>query len=591
MAYIQPSSIIQLFKGIDLDNRYLHTIYFANETAQNTWFTGKATSALTFNNMMYRRNLSNSVKIQMNAQKLLGVTYMRFKNSRTYAEGTPSVNTTYDKWFYCFVTGIEYVNENTTEIFYEIDVMQTWFIQNGSIKPCMVLREHVTDDSFGNYLEPEPVGSEAYVSDFITKSNHFNDFSLVEFNTMNPLANPNDPRPVLHNGLFNGSYMTATQIPNDPTQAQTACENIVNALDILFTGDWDVQTRKVDMIDMFTFPTDFCNQNASSNSYGIIVTNPFAFGNYTPKNKKLLTYPYNYLYATTMNGKNAVYRWEYFDGLYATSPSVTFTAYGNPVGGGKIICYPQLYDGITNNYDVSLVMDDFPKNPFNIDSYQAWVAAGGKTRLERESAYTNIRGFTAILDQSASSYANALSGLNGVGHNAIALGGTNTSIMDDMSGMASGSARMIKSGTGMINTAVNVAEAMNKIAYQWNDAYYRPNIIVGESSPNVSVPLRSLDFHFFNVHVKTNEAKHIDDFFSVFGYAINKVRTPHLTGRRYWNFVQTENCVIDGDMPASSKEAIGRIFDGGITFWHDGDKIGDYAQSVTNGSIDNPIVT
>lgn len=41
MTYIQPNSIIQLFQGINLDNRYLHTIYFANEAAQNTWFTSK----------------------------------------------------------------------------------------------------------------------------------------------------------------------------------------------------------------------------------------------------------------------------------------------------------------------------------------------------------------------------------------------------------------------------------------------------------------------------------------------------------------------------------------------------------------------
>ena len=34
MAYVAPNSTLQLFKGINLDNRYLHTIYFANATAQ-----------------------------------------------------------------------------------------------------------------------------------------------------------------------------------------------------------------------------------------------------------------------------------------------------------------------------------------------------------------------------------------------------------------------------------------------------------------------------------------------------------------------------------------------------------------------------
>ena len=85
--------------------------------------------------------------------------------------------------------------------------------------------------------------------------------------------------------------------------------------------------------------------------------------------------------------------------------------------------------------------------------------------------------------------------------------------------------------------------------------------------------------------------KRLDDFLSCYGYAVNRVKQPNLTGRQYWNFVQTENAVIAGDMPASSKEAIGRIFDGGITFWHDGDQVGNYTQSVSQGSINNPIVT
>ena len=58
----------------------------------------------------------------------------------------------------------------------------------------------------------------------------------------------------------------------------------------------------------------------------------------------------------------------------------------------------------------------------------------------------------------------------------------------------------------------------------------------------------------------------------------------------FWNFVQTQGAIIGGDMPATSKEAIGRIFDGGITFWHNGDQIGNYAQATSSGSIDNPIV-
>ena len=172
MAYVTPNSTLQLFKGINLDNRYLHTILFEAQAAteqepaktaaqvQDTWFTSKATAALTFNNLMYRRYMSNAVKLEVDANTLLGVTYMRFKNTRA-GNGM---------WFYAFVNYIDYINENTSVVYYEIDVMQTWFIQKGSIRPCMVKREHVSSDIFSTHLEQEPIGSEVYDMDYICNS-------------------------------------------------------------------------------------------------------------------------------------------------------------------------------------------------------------------------------------------------------------------------------------------------------------------------------------------------------------------------------------------------------------------------------------
>jgi hypothetical protein len=446
----------------------------------------------------------------------------------------------------------------------------------------MVLREHVNDDDFGAHIESEPIGSDSYKAEFLVKSGHFEDFSLVEFNSANPSTFGSVP---FSNDLFVGTGMSATPCPN-----ASAASNIVTALDTLFNGDWDIGTRKVEMVDMFTFPSDFCHTDKNQNTYPIQVTNPFSYGGYTPKNKKLLTYPYNYLYGTTMDGENAIYRWEYFDGLYVTSPTVIFHAYGSPVGGGMITCYPDLYDGIDNNYDVSLNISNFPKNPFTIDSYQAWVAAGGKTKLEIAEAFTNIRGFSALIASGSNSSANMMQGIANLGSSVIDMGGTDTPLMRDLSGATRGASGIIGGVTSFINTSLNVAEAKNKINYAWADARYQPNAVKGSSTPNLSVPLRSLDFHFYNVHIRENEARHIDDFFSCYGYAVHKVKQPNITGRQYWNFVQTENCVIEGNIPASSKDAIGRIFDGGITFWHNGDNVGNYGISVTDGSINNPIV-
>lgn len=591
-TYIEPNSTIELFKGINLDNRYLHTIYFANEAAQNAWFSSASRNALSFTNLMYRRNTSNSLKVQYNAQLLLEYTYMRFKNTRSFVSDGSGINpspvpagttgsTPYSKWFYAFITAVDYVNENTSIIYYEIDVMQTWFIQNGTIRPCMVVREHVNSDNIGEHLEPEPVGSDSYEAENIPYNSEdgalFSSYNLIVNTSELPDADNNG---AVNNLLVNGTKFYVLDYEHEASP-QYAVYNFMNAIQTLINGSWSSGDKPYEVIDMFTFPSKFCSTNVENNTHIINITHPTSLGGYTPKNKKLYTYPYCFINGTTKDGEGCIYKWEYFDGFSASD--LQFTCYGNPIGGGQVECYPRKYNGITNNVDAGMKITDFPKNPYAFDAYQAWVAAGGKTKLERAMQFANVRGATAVANASYSAYSESLAGLNAVGHNTLALRGTGTSIMDDFSGIAQGARTMVHGAASLVNTALDVAEAKNKIIYAWKDAMYQPNIIVGSSSPNLSIAKRHLNFYFFNTHVKAEELARLDDFFTCYGYAVNKVKTPNLTGRQYWNFVQTDKCEIGGDMPSSSKEAIGRIFDGGITFWHDGTNVGNYTTS-------NPII-
>lgn len=576
MAYVQPNSVIQLFKGINLDNRYMHTIYFASESAQNTWFTSKV--SLTFQAQSYVRYTRNSIKLKADTTDIMDCTYLRFKNDRSV-----------DKWFYAFINSVEYLNENTCLITYEIDVMQTWFIQNGAIRPSYVLRQHVNDDTFGINLEAEPVGSDVYDCDAINYSSTdgalFGNYSLIINTTQNPLGTGGSGT-IVNNNLYNGTNM----IVADSSDAN-ALANITSALQTILEGSWTSGDRPVEVVDMFTFPTKYSNLSVLANTHKLSVTHAGSFDGYIPKNKKLFGYPFSYLQATTKDGNGATYRWEYFDGMLATNNTVDFTSYGNPIGGGSIICYPDRYNGITENIDAKLAITNFPKNPFNYDAYEAWVAAGGAVRLEREEALTNVRGVTAL----AKGAFNAILGSGAGGVSQAGISAVNLHNQDgiqaaNFAGLTGGVNRVAQGAANYVETVVDVVEAKNKIAYQWSDAQYQPNQIVGSATPNLSVAQRTLDFYFFNVHVRKDEALRIDDFLSAFGYAINKVENVNITGRQYWNFVQTQGAVITGNMPASSKEAIARIFDGGITFWHNGDQIGNYRQSVSSGSINNPIV-
>lgn len=574
MAYVQPNSTIQFFKGINLDNRYLHTIYFANETAQDTWFTSKVTSALSFTNMMYRRYTSTSVKVEADATTFLGVTYMRFKNTRTAG-----------KWFYAFVLSTEYVNENTTLVTYEIDVMQTWFIQGGSVRPCMVLREHVNDDTYHSNLEPEPIGSDSYVYEFIKDANGitldndaFTDYSVVINTTGVPKSNEWKYR----NGMFTGTRFR-TVICNSSSDAEN---NVIPMLNSML-GNWDEGQQLEDVIDMYTIPTKFAITDVVQ-EYELDIPSLPTFSGYTPKNKKLYSYPFTYLYCTTHNGSSNIYRWEYFPHNFPPSSYIhEFYIRGVGTGGGQIICYPHNYDGVERNYSAKVTMDDFPKNSFAYDAYQAWLASGGKTRLQNEDEIVTARGVTNI---SAAGVNFASTAVSSVSDSISFVSNPAVDPFRKVANVSDSVNRVAQSGAHLSNSIIDYKEAKNKISYQWKDASYRPNEVVGRSEPAVMVGARLLNFYFYTVHVADSEMKRLDDFLSCFGYSVRKVKAPNLTGRQYWNFVQTENAVIAGDMPSSSKEAIGRIFDGGITFWHNGDQVGNYRQSVSNDSINNPIV-
>ena len=409
MAYVQPNSVIELFKGVNLDNRYLHTIYFEANTAthksaaevQSDYFNGLS-SKLTFNNLMFRRYGSNAIKIQINCQKLLDYTYMRFKNTRTFEEGTPVVDVDYSKWFYCFITGIDYVNENTSVIYYEIDVMQTWFIQDGTIEPCMVLREHVNDDTFGNNLEEEPCGSEVYDYDFITDcSNTDPNTHITDFGSYNLVAQSSgatDTDKHIIQGQFTGCKYYWHKC-DSIGEANTAFAAIANNM----LGGWSVNTQSEDLIDLYLVPAFCCPDDMDSpqqldyhsprvpENQQHAITRPTAYDSYTPKNNKLFMYPFSYLMLSTHKGDTAMYRWEYFDGQYPE-----FRYVGTMLGGGEINCYPLAYNGIANNFDAGLTMDNFPKCAYSFDAYQAWVAGGGLTRMEDERVVNSVKGGTAV---------------------------------------------------------------------------------------------------------------------------------------------------------------------------------------------------
>lgn len=146
--YIVPNTIARVLKNVRLDNTYSDTIYFTSKESQASYFTSK--TKYTFTNMTYQRKERRLVVKQV-ADNMFDCNYLMFQNS---AYG--------NKWFYAFITNVEWINNETAAIYFEIDDMQTWFF-DFYLDSSFVEREHSATDAVGDNLIPDNLETGEFV--------------------------------------------------------------------------------------------------------------------------------------------------------------------------------------------------------------------------------------------------------------------------------------------------------------------------------------------------------------------------------------------------------------------------------------------
>jgi hypothetical protein len=88
---------------------------------------------------------------------------------------------------------------------------------------------------------------------------------------------------------------------------------------------------------------------------------------------------------------------------------------------------------------------------------------------------------------------------------------------------------------------------------------------------------------FTRYTIKSEYAQRLDTYFDMYGYQTNKLKVPNLSNRPNWNYVKTIDCNIIGkeniEIPQSDINIIRKMFDNGVTLWHNPSTIYDYSQS------------
>lgn len=536
MAYIQPNSIIEFFGDLSLSPNYENTLYFPNEAAKDSYFSG-LTKLGTVSNCTYSRENRGYVRVELPMSRLIGATYMRFKNTSFE-----------NKWFYAFVTKVDYVNNLTTEVQFQIDKIMTW-MGTFTLNEAYIERQHTLNDGIGNNIAEEGLSVGEYVVEDVAE--YTMGLSRIVMVYIENEATVADGKIV--GGVYS-PYKVAVYRPDQVG----ALNNLLREL---------VRKDLIDnVVSLYMCYSDITNSIADDDGEGfdeLTISKPYtSIGGYVPRNKKLFCYPYKYLEINNREGDAQEYMYEFFNTLPDTTSTGDCTFRRHWVINAKceVIMVPQNYRGVSGeNYDERIGMSHFPQCAFAINTYAAYLA--------QKNAYLAQNTAKAALAGAGVGMATNITGAQMVPQSQIT-GGAHLS-------------RMANLPLAAVNASVGAAVgAAGSIANNLIENKIRPTA-PAEARGDVSIDAMFANFQKNFVAIKRcitkNYAMMLDSYFDMFGYAVKQHGIPNMNARPNWTFVKTIGCSVGGNIPADDARDIEAIFDNGIRFWKNHNNIGNYS--------------
>ena len=568
MAVITPNTDLYLLK-VPLEINDINQLDFANATAQYNYFN--SLPKLTVDDFTYQRK-DNVIRFPAQFDEIITYNYCMYRNTE-YS----------DKWFYAFITNMEYVNDNMTSITIKTDVWQTWQFDL-NFKPCLIDREHTNDDTVGSNTLPEGLelgemvtngavinfggGSDYCVVVEVSQIENTGESATLSYTWA---SGTHDPTPELNDisrgtiplviGLITGGVSSPDSVVRVYDKAGLG-KAIVNVymLPKKLVGTYNELslTARVDDglggYDSLTI-TGLAVPVFKAGVYDLGTYNfikPTNLANYIPKNNKLLTFPYCYFNISNSSGASVPFHYEDF-----STSNVEFKTEGTFGLTGQTKAIPRSYKYITNSenaLDYSISGGKFPVCSWESDSYTNWLTQNA-VNMQTEWRTAIIGGALGI-GTNAYQGGMAGAGVSGVG----AVGGA--------------------IGAGAVATA-GVVGGFIQLAREQHLAKTQANLVPDQTRGNLGAgdflwAKYKTPFTFIPMSIKPEYARCIDEFFNQFGYKCNRVKRPNITGRRNWNYVKTVGCYIEADIPQEDLQEIKNMFDNGITIWHNPIQFANY---------------
>jgi hypothetical protein len=578
-----PNTEVRLCSNVPLSSTHQRT--FASISEQSNYFLSKVSHV--YLEFTYQRD-SGSVRVPAEYDKLYDCNYLMFRN-----------NNYSGKWFYGFITDKVYKNPEMTEIFFEIDVWNTWYFDL-QINPSYVIREHVPrwnadgtprlhladegldygdDYDIVNITNYKPYGGVYWLVIVAKERLHTN---LVKEVVPNINGSPQPLSYYIHPFMLDGSTPTVN-IQGEGVALQPIAEvlkhlykqdgavgNIVSLYVTEYPGIDFFEMEGVISIPDMSIVEHVTIQDTDETFNSLYVDKIQQYETHTKNlgdkysgfvnvdESKLLMYPYAVTILTDMKGNQVEIRNEFIkgtdlelkiNGSIGTSNKVAY----------RVANYNMTESSLPNSGAVSLenaIINNSPNDvPIITDLLSAYLQ-GNRNTLENQ--------------KSAIAFNGTMNMLGG------AFSGIGQALQRNAGGVA-------ETGFGMVQSYGNTNLQLQGLQAKQKDINNTPSQLTkmgGNTAFDFGNSIKGV--YVVKKQIKYEYRKRIGDYFKMFGYKVNELKTPNLRSRQHFNYIQTVGANIVGDVPAPDLEKIRRMFDNGITFWH-GDWVLDYSK--TNGEV------
>lgn len=532
-----PETTIYICSGVPLNSRYNHSLYFDGVIAQRNYMQGYVVKTLPAYSFVRR---SWSLKVEAELVEAVKWNYLYFH----YPNDAQN--------YYYFINRVEYVNDSTVELFLELDLLQTYLFDL-QFDDCLIEREHVTDDEVGKHTVSEGLDAGELVYRKYETLTELTDYVIMILASYNPYTTTNKDNANTTGGVYGNVYSGLGLYAVPITKYKNLTDKIATLTDEgLIDGIvsmWLYPKALIELEGEQDWSDDMWCFNVSNVCETSVNFKPSAnIGGYSPKNNKLMTYPFNVIEVSNNSGSTVTYREEFLH--HNADGYIDFNVFGalTPDAGMRLAPDDYLNGNTETGNNHAINTPAFPTCAWNSDTYKIWLAQNQHT----------------LDTQKATSAVSAVAGLASV------IGGTAMLLTGAGSGVGIG---MIGGGTlSMVNSVIQVS---NSIGTQ-EAAEKQADQMRGSFSPSINAAMKMHTFTIAQKQITEERAKIIDGYFTMYGYKVNRIGRPSIHNRHGWTYVKTVGCNITGDFNNEDKTKIESIFDKGVTWWTTNAVMGRY---------------